>query len=54
MLGIVYARQKLNSQAILHFGEALELEPNDPYAAKNLRRAKAADRQFQGAGVEAR
>ena len=49
MLGIVYARQKLNSQAILHFGEALAIQPDDPYAAENLRRVQALDRQFEGA-----
>jgi Tfp pilus assembly protein PilF len=50
MLGIVLARQGLNSQAILQFAEVLELEPNDVYAAENLRRAQAADARFQGNG----
>lgn len=47
MLGIVFARQGLNSQAILQFAETLELQPDDVYAAENLRRAQAADARFQ-------
>jgi len=47
MLGIVLARQGFNSQAILQFAEALELQPDDVYAAENLRRAQAADARFQ-------
>jgi len=47
MLGIVLARQGLNSQAILQFAETLELQPDDVYAAENLRRAQAADARFQ-------
>ncbi|MBA3542948.1 MAG: tetratricopeptide repeat protein [Chthoniobacterales bacterium] len=46
MLGIVFLRQGLTSQALLQFAEALELDPNDPYAAENLRRAQAMDASF--------
>ena len=46
MLGIVLLRQGLTSQAILQFGEALELDPNDAYAAENMRRAQAIDASF--------
>jgi Tfp pilus assembly protein PilF len=42
-LGVVYIRQGLVSQALLQFAEALELNPNDAYAADNLRRAQAMD-----------
>jgi tetratricopeptide (TPR) repeat protein len=48
MLGIVLAQQGLNSQAILQFAQALEIQPNDSYAAENLRRVQAADARFQG------
>ena len=43
MLGIIFLRQGQTSQAILQFAEALELDPNDSYAAENLRRAQAID-----------
>jgi Flp pilus assembly protein TadD len=43
MLGIVFIGQGQTSQAILQFTEALELDPNDSYAAENLRRAQAID-----------
>jgi tetratricopeptide (TPR) repeat protein len=42
-LGVVYVRKGLVSQALLQFAEALELNPNDAYAAENLRRAQAMD-----------
>lgn len=42
-LGVVFIRQGLTSQAILQFAEALQLDPNDAYAAENLRRAQAID-----------
>jgi len=43
MLGILFVRQGQTSQAILQFAEALQLQPNDAYAAENLRRAQAID-----------
>ncbi len=42
-LGVVYIRQGRVSQAILQFAETLELDPNNAYAAENLRRAQAMD-----------
>jgi tetratricopeptide (TPR) repeat protein len=42
-LGVVFVRQGLVSQALLQFAEALQLNPNDAYAAENLRRAQAMD-----------
>ena len=42
-LGIVFIRQGQVSQAILQFAEAIQLDPNDAYAAENLRRAQAMD-----------
>lgn len=48
MLGIIFLRQGQTSQAILQFAEALELDPNDSYAAENLRRAQAIDARFEG------
>jgi Tfp pilus assembly protein PilF len=42
-LGVVFVRQGQVSQAILQFAEALNLDPNDAYAAENLRRAQAMD-----------
>ena len=44
-LGIVLIRQGLTSQAILQFAEALQIDPNDSYAAENLRRAQVIDAQ---------
>jgi tetratricopeptide (TPR) repeat protein len=41
MLGIVSIRQGEISQAIAQFNEALRLQPDDVYAAENLRRAQA-------------
>lgn len=55
MLGIVFARQKQNSQAIIHFATALEIDPDDPYAAENLRKAQTADEEdLDGADADAR
>ncbi len=42
-LGVLLVRQGLVSQALLQFAYALELNPNDTYAAENLRRAQAID-----------
>lgn len=42
-LGVVLIRQGQVSQAILQFAETLQLDPNDAYAAENLRRAQAMD-----------
>ncbi len=50
MLGIVLMRQGQTSQAILQFAEALQLAPNDKYAAENLRRAQAIDARL-GTGL---
>jgi tetratricopeptide (TPR) repeat protein len=44
-LGVVFVRQGQVSQAILQFAEALELDPDNTYAAENLRRAQAMDLQ---------
>ena len=41
MLGIVHIREGEISQAIEQFREALRLQPDDMYAAENLRRAQA-------------
>ena len=46
MLGIVFLRQGLTSQAILQFAEALQQDPGDTYAAENMRRAQAIDASF--------
>jgi Tfp pilus assembly protein PilF len=42
-LGVVFVRQGQVSQAILQFAEALQLDPDNTYAAENLRRAQAID-----------
>ena len=42
-LGVVFIRQGHVSQAILQFGKVLELDPENAYAAENLRRAQAMD-----------
>jgi Tfp pilus assembly protein PilF len=42
-LGVIFIRQGQVSQAILQFAETLQLDPNDAYAAENLRRAQAMD-----------
>jgi Tfp pilus assembly protein PilF len=50
MLGIIFLRQGLTSQAILQFAEALQLQPDDTYAAENLRRAQAIDARLGPGG----
>jgi hypothetical protein len=43
MLGLVFVKQGMISQALLHFAEALRLNPTDMQVAQNLRQAQALD-----------
>jgi Tfp pilus assembly protein PilF len=45
-LGLVFLRQGKTSQAIVQFGEALRIRPDDRDAAQNLRLAQAQDSRF--------
>jgi Flp pilus assembly protein TadD len=42
-LGVLYVRQGHISQALLQFGQAVAIDPNDTLAMENLRRAQAMD-----------
>ena len=43
MLGVTFIRQGQTSQAIMHFYQAVQLDPSDMQAVENLRRAQAMD-----------